>query len=352
MKNARLEFEPVCFPTSADAMDALKRGEVDCVFPANFTPYDGETLDIYVSPALMTTDMTAVIREADKRDFARKERVTVAVNAGNPNYDVFLKDHFPEWRAIYFQDTPECLRAIADGQADCLLISNYRYNDIAPTCERYGLTTWSTGVEMDYCFAVGRGDLTLYSILAKVAGSVPTSTVSAALTYYFTEDARPDIVDFMRQNLWSVVLGAVALVVLVASLLLLRRMRLRERDARNRRMPPTREDFAFLDDMPISYSVYHVTHIEHSELYDAEIVYLNHAFEVAGKLPIENAVGHHVRELFPYVEEEWFHIAKRAAIDGERVEHDYVDPLRGESFRLTAWQVKLPGYCAFTYQAL
>jgi PAS domain-containing protein len=300
----------------------------------------------------MTTDMTAVIREADKRDFARKERVTVAVNAGNPNYDVFLKEHFPTWREIYFKDTAECLKAIADGQADCLLISSYRYNDISATCEQYGLTTWSTGVEMDYCFAMNRGDLTLYSILAKVAGSVPDSVTNSALTYYFTEDARDSLAEFIRQNLWTVVMGMAALVALIASLLLLRRVRQRERHARSLRKPPTQEDFAFLDDMPVSYSVYHVTHIEHSELYDAEIVYFNHAFEVAGKLPVENAVGHHVRELFPYVEEEWFHIAKRAAIDGERVERDYVDPLKGNSFRLTAWRVKRPGYCAFTYQVI
>ena len=350
MKNASIQFEPIAYQTSEDAMKALARGEIDCMFPANLTPYDGETLGIYVSPPLMTTEMAAVIRDRDQEDFADKERVTVAVNAGNPNYDVFLKDHFPEWRAIYFPDTPACLRAISEGRADCLLISTYRYNDIAPLCRELGLSTWATGVEMDYCFAVRRKDQTLYSILAKVTESVPQSIVNAALTHYYTEDARPGLADLVRENLLSIAMGVAALVVLGLSLLLLRRVRMRERKAADHKLPPTKEDFAFLDDLPVSYSVYRVTHIEHSELYDAEIIYVNHAFERNGKIPASNALGHHVRELYPYIEEGWFQLVKRAACDGETVEYDYTDPLRGVSYHLTAWQVKLPGYCAVTYQ--
>ena len=100
LENAQLRFEPVCYPTSAAAMEALKRGEVDCVFPANLTDYDGEVRGVFITQALMRTDMSAVIRETDRKTFAKKERVTVAVNADNPNYDMFLLDHFPDWRFI------------------------------------------------------------------------------------------------------------------------------------------------------------------------------------------------------------------------------------------------------------
>ena len=350
MRNAELQFEPIAYPTSSDAIEALSRGEVDCMFPANLAPYDGETLGVHVTPPLMTSEMAAVIRKEDERDFGEKDQVTVAVNAGNPNYDIFLKEHFPTWRIIYYEDTPECLKAVSEGWADCILISTYRYSDIATLCDQYGLTTYSTGVEMDYCFAVARQDLTLYSILAKVTESVPQSSVNAALTHYVTDDANPEASGFMKQNLWTIAMGIVALAILGVSLVLLHRMRMQVRDAIEHRQPPTREDFAFLDDLPVSYSVYHVSHIEHSELYDAEIIYVNRAFEQHGKILAAHACGHHVRELFPYVEEEWFDLVRRAAYDGETVEYDYTDPLWGTSYRLVAWQVKLPGYCAVAYR--
>lgn len=222
LENAHIDFEAVCYPTSAEAIEAMQSGEVDCVFPVNLTAYDGETRGVFVTPAIMRTDMSAIIRESDKDDFAKKDRITVAVNAGNPNYDMFLLDHFPEWRPIYFENTQECLKAVAEGRADCLLVSNYRYNNIADECEKNHLTTWSTGVEMDYCLAVNRDNTTLYSILSKIAGEVPESTVNASLTYNYSEDSAASFQNQKNQTLTIVIIIlAVVIVVLIVLLILL-----------------------------------------------------------------------------------------------------------------------------------
>ena len=348
LENAHIDFEPVCYPTAENAMEALKRGEVDCVFPANLTDYDGEISGVFITPALMCTDMSAVVRESDLKDFANKERVTVAVNAGNPNYDKFLLDHFPEWRVIYFSDTPECLKAIAAGQADCLLISNYRFNNISGLCDKYHLTTLSTGVEMDYCFAVERSETILYSILAKITGAVSASSVNAALTSYYTADVRISLQSILRQNP-GILLAVLALIILVLLLILLLGLRKKKAADRNQLRAPTAEDFRFLDDLPISYSVYHVIHSEHSELYDAEILYVNRKYEEYGRLPADSVLGKRVREFYPYIEEEWFQNVKRAALDGETVERDFVDVVSGKHFQFSVRQIICPGYCAVTY---
>lgn len=351
IENTKLEFEPVCYPTSAAAMEAMKAGEVDCVFPVNLTDYDGEVKDVFITPALMRTDMSAVIRETDKRSFASKERITVAVNTDNPNYDMFLLDHFPEWRAIYFSDTQACLEAVADGRADCLLISHYRYNNISGFCEKHGLTTWSTGVELDYCLAVRRQDTTLYSILSKATGTVPPSTVGAALTKYYTDETGGNgTADFVNQVLPSIAAFVPIVIALVVLFVLLRGVWLDRKGGGKRQRIPVKEDFALFDDMPISCSVYHVTHTEHSELYDAEIIYVNRRFLEFGEITKEAVLGHHVREMYPYIGEEWFEYAKRAALGGETIESEYTDPLSGHKFQFKIWQVVGPEYCAATYR--
>ena len=214
--NAHLEFEAVAYPTAAAAMDALKSGEVDCMFPANLGVYDGEMLGVTMTPSLMRTEIYAVIRQADQAVFSSREHVIVAVNEGNPNYDAFLLDHFPGWRKVYYPDTGVCLKAVADGVADCVLISNYRYNNIARLCDKYNLTTLPTGEGLDYSFAVAAGETNLYSILAKVAALVPASAVNAALSHYIAEDAKTTLTDFIMDNIGTVmaVTGAVVLVIL------------------------------------------------------------------------------------------------------------------------------------------
>ena len=224
MENAHLDFEAVAYPTAAAALEALKSGEVDCMFPANLTDYDGEMMGVAMTPPLMRTEMDAVVRAADQKEFIRKEPVIVAVNQGNTNYEMFLLDNYPGWQVKYFPDTPAGLEGVAAGEVDCVIISNYRFNNISKQCEKLHLTTVYTGVDMDYCLAVREGDTELYSILTRVTGMVPDSVVHAALTYYSTEDVRLSFFDFVRDNL-GLVMTIVAAVLLVIILLLLRSIR-------------------------------------------------------------------------------------------------------------------------------
>ena len=218
--NAHIDFEAFVYPTSAAALEAIKNGEIDCMFPANLTDYDGEIQGFFMTPPLMRTDMSAVVPIAEQKGFMKKENIRVAVNIGNPNYDLFLQDHFPDWRSIYFQNTPACLKAISENKADCLLISNYRFNNISALCEKYHLGPISTGVEMDYCFAIDRENIILYSILAKITDAVPASSVNSALSYYYTEDARVGVWDLIVKHLIIFIFTVSAILFTIMLLLL------------------------------------------------------------------------------------------------------------------------------------
>ena len=228
--NAHLTFEAKVFPTASAALEAVKNGEVDCMFPANLSGYDGEKLGVVITPPLMRSDIYAVVRQNDLSLFAGKDHVIVAVNESNPNYDAFLLDNFPGWRKAYYADTAACLRAVSESVADCVLISNFRYNNIARLCDKYNLTTVPTGVGLDYCFAAAEGETELYSILSKAVDLVPDSTVNAALSRYLTEDARLTLGDFLSDNLAAVLAIAAAILLVILTLLL--RSRRAERRAR------------------------------------------------------------------------------------------------------------------------
>ena len=228
LENAQLSFSATAYPTMEAAVSAVKKGEVDCVFPANLSGYDGEKLGIVMTSPLIRTDIYAVVRQSDLNTFTNREHVVVAVNEGNPNYDAFLLDHYPDWQKVYYTDTADCLKAVAERVADCVLISSYRYNNIYRQCEKQHLTTLPTGLEMDYCLAIGKGETELYSILSKMVSLIPTSTFNSALSYYITEDAKLSLDDFIEDNL-TIVMTVIILVVLAILLLLLRSIRAERR---------------------------------------------------------------------------------------------------------------------------
>ena len=230
VRNAHIDFETTAYATAADALEALKKGELDCVFPANLSSSDAEDMDLFMTPPLMTTDLFAVVREADRQIFAGREHVVVALNRGNPNYESCVRDDFPAWRMVYYPTTADCLKAVSESVADCVLISSYRYNNIERQCERLNLTTVTTGKSLEYSFAVAADHPELYSILAKVADLVPEFTVDSALSRYITEDSQPNIWDFISEHALPVIalIGAVLLVILF---LMIRSMRAEKKAA-------------------------------------------------------------------------------------------------------------------------
>ena len=216
LANVTLEFETAAYPNVSAALTALRRGEIDCVFPANFTSSAGESKGLVISPPLLDTELYAVVRRSEENIFSKKDHVIVAVNEGNPNYDATLQQEFSDWQKVYYPTTEECLKAVGEGVADCVLLSNYRYNNIARLCTRYRLTAYTTDVGINYCFAVKRGQTELYSILSKAIGQVPGSFVSASLATYITADARLSFSDFLMEHfgLTAAVIGAILLLIL------------------------------------------------------------------------------------------------------------------------------------------
>ena len=149
--NAHIEFEPAAYATVSDALGALQTGEIDCMFPASLSVYDSEILNIILTPPLMDTEIYAIIRETDQNIFRKKEHIIVAVNERNTNYDSFLYSNYPNWRTVYYPTTMDCLKAVSDGVADCVLISNFRYNNLSRLCKRYHLTTLRIPLPIRHC---------------------------------------------------------------------------------------------------------------------------------------------------------------------------------------------------------
>ena len=131
---------------------------------------------------------------------------------------------------MYYQDTSACLDAVAAKTADCVIISNYRFSDIARQCSRLNLTTVYTGVDMDYCLAVREGNTELYSILSRLIRQVPESTVNTALTYY-SASSRSGFVDWLLIHPAVIVFAVICLILLVVIILLVLRLRAMKKPA-------------------------------------------------------------------------------------------------------------------------
>ncbi len=70
VKNAKLFFEPVPFSDVDSALEALKNGDVDCVFPVSFPEYDAEKTGVLVTDPPMHAEMYAVMRKKHRKNYS------------------------------------------------------------------------------------------------------------------------------------------------------------------------------------------------------------------------------------------------------------------------------------------
>ena len=219
-KNAQIHVETRAFRTTEEALQAMEKGEIDCVFPLSMSAYDGEQRGIIISDPVISTEMYATVRTADRMGISPEREMRVAVIKGNPNYESFLMDHFPKWQVQYYSDGTDAFLAVAGGVADCGLASSYRVSHISDELAEYRLSALSTGENMDMSFAMRKEDDCLYSILNKVSRLMPQTLKNASLTANSFQEERTTFRKFLKDNLASVITGISVLVILVLSLIL------------------------------------------------------------------------------------------------------------------------------------
>ena len=220
VKNAKLLFEPVPIPGAEDALEALRKGEVDCIFPVSFTDYDGEKFGVLVTDPPMHAEIYAVMKKGHRKNYSLKEIESVSYVKGYHYHENFLKKYFPKWKVVFYDKPAKQFQAVKSGEADCFLVSSYRLNSLADLISKYKLTTITTGEDMSLSFALRRDDVQLYSILNKVNSLVPEASVYSALAGYSYEEKKVTLADFVQDNLAAVIAFIATVATVILALLL------------------------------------------------------------------------------------------------------------------------------------
>ena len=210
-KNANLTFDTKAYSTLQDAFQALVDDEIDCVFPVHLSDYDAESMGIMTTNSFIQTEMYLMTNKSSQKVISADAPIVVAINGTNANYKTFLMDNYPNWKIIDCSSLSAAVGAVDSSQADCALINNYQVPQI--TADNYDLYALSTGKTMDFSFAIRRSDPALYYILNKTASLVPTASLNAALTEYSSKGINVSFTEFLRQHMYVVIFGGLALAV-------------------------------------------------------------------------------------------------------------------------------------------
>ncbi|MCR5788371.1 MAG: diguanylate cyclase [Lachnospiraceae bacterium] len=220
MKNTIVHFEAVPYPTLDDAIEALKNGEIDCVFPLNLSTYDAESKGLMMINPIMRTEMSVLTRENGNTEISPEKKLTVAIDEGNISYETLINDEIPAWEVKFCPSVEDCFKAVDSNEADGVLASNYRMNEYEALRMKYRFNARPIGQIMGVSFAIKEKDNPeLYSILNKIANLSNSEDMEFALASYIYENKKISLLDFLEDNWIGVLLFIIAVFVTIMFLL-------------------------------------------------------------------------------------------------------------------------------------
>ena len=218
VRNADMRFETTSYPNTDALIKALKNREIDCIFPVSLDLYDAEEMGILLTDPVMEIEELLVVKKSDVEDFDMSEPKRIAVNGKNMSHAAIVREQYPDWEPVSFNSPDECILAVADGRADCMLVSNYRYGVMHRQFEKHDLVTISTGITMNHMFAVLPDNFCLYSILGRLINMMSSAEIHSSLTKHTQTDSQITISDFIRENIGYIVLFFAVIIAIISVL--------------------------------------------------------------------------------------------------------------------------------------
>ena len=223
-KNAKPTFEAKPFNSTESAMAALTKGEIDCICPVSLSPFEAEQRGFIITDPVVSTEMYVVVRPADHKGIVADQERKIAIVKGATGIETFLKDNFPKWKTAEYKDTDAVYDAIAAGEADYALLTNYSISLESDRLAKHKLSVLTTNRSMDIGFAVRKKDDNLHSILNKLIHLIPDTTLNSVLTRYGFRETKVTFADFLRDN-FALFVALAAIITAIMFWLQVRNMR-------------------------------------------------------------------------------------------------------------------------------
>ena len=224
LESTNIHFETFPFESTEKAIEALKAGEIDCVFPVYLSSYDADQMGLRLTNPVMNTEMNAVMPVSDLQRISKDNHLVIAAGKGDLNLDTFIMDRFPESSVLKYNSREEILSAVKSGKADCAILSNYRLSISEELFNRYKLFNVPIGESIPLSFAVNRDERECYFILNKAAVMSNADEMDAALASYVQSDRRVTLSRFLKDN-WLAVIVLLSVVFFIVVFLLVQKLK-------------------------------------------------------------------------------------------------------------------------------
>ena len=198
------------FTSQGEMLESLKNGEVDIVFPVGDESWYAEQQEYLRSMSAVVSPIMLIYREPYNDDTLTK----IAVNKENLLQISFTMETYPEAEIIMCDTIEDCMQAVQNGTANSTLVSALRSSYLIGDAKKLNTLTLSDDERL--CLGVAPGNNALLQVLNHGMTILGDSYgLNHTYSYMDAFAAKYTITDFVRDNVWAVVMFFVVVAVCV-----------------------------------------------------------------------------------------------------------------------------------------
>lgn len=216
--NASSDFllVPVLYENNNAMANALRRGDIDCMFPVMDNIWLSEQLG-YKQTHSLGAEKMALVFQGEYKGLSNYKRF--GYTYGSPFQKVFMIEHKLAEDMIVFDRIEDSLKAIKNGYIDSIVINNTGWRYIKKNYPEFrNLETVVLDGSVGFSFAVSKDNFMLLSILNNLLDRIDKSIINESLNKYSQLEDVYSIKDFLKHNtvFVSLLAGFLILILLIS----------------------------------------------------------------------------------------------------------------------------------------
>ena len=194
-----LSIEAVVYPSVKELYAALKKKEIQAVFPTFNDGWYAGQMDTRVSTQVVSTAMNVIFSGEYTQEIYDK----IAVVKNSMFQLGYVQKYYPDSKLVYVDSFEECIGAVKSGKASSTILSRYRATEHLSKRANSRINSLGLQESCTLGFSVRSEDIGLLSLLNRSIRIIGTDKLDSYVNKYSLYEKKYSVSDFIADHLWE-----------------------------------------------------------------------------------------------------------------------------------------------------
>ncbi|MBQ9336650.1 MAG: transporter substrate-binding domain-containing protein [Lentisphaeria bacterium] len=210
-----LKVEFICYDDQREGYKAVETGKIDLMIPAYISHTVQQDYRIIAGKSLATVTSNLAYRDDHGADGLKR----IGINRNNLMQYYYCRDTYPNTEIVFHDDIQGCLAGLLDGSLDGTFLNGIRSEALLKPGKYHSLRTVRAKSDFQIHMAFAENNIGLMLLMNRGLTILDPDFINKASYSYMGKIYTYSTLDFLQENIVSVIIAVAVVVALIAALI-------------------------------------------------------------------------------------------------------------------------------------